>query len=114
LYAQFADALIAFTSASSGKQIESYYSTFCVMRAAFNLTGDEKNSEFVTAYCCNILLKKMINNFNYGVFKVGVDLFIILSYFLINNVHFPLNQLAKLDFLCNYLPFLAHLTQRVR
>ena len=44
-------ALIAFTSASSGKQIESYYSTFCVMRAAFNLTGDEKNSEFVTAYC---------------------------------------------------------------
>lgn len=29
------------------------------MRAAFNLTGDEKNSEFVTAYCCNILLKKM-------------------------------------------------------
>ena len=54
-------ALIAFTSASSGKQIESYYSTFCViMRAAFNLTGDEKNSEFVTAYCCNILLKKMI------------------------------------------------------
>jgi hypothetical protein len=30
-------ALIAFTSASSGKQIESYYSTFCVsMRAAFN------------------------------------------------------------------------------
>jgi hypothetical protein len=60
LYAQFADALIAFTSASSGKQIESYYSTFCVMRAAFNLTGDEKNSEFVTAYCCNILLKKMI------------------------------------------------------
>jgi hypothetical protein len=30
------------------------------MRAAFNLTGDEKNSEFVTAYCCNILLKKMI------------------------------------------------------
>ena len=55
-------ALIAFTSASSGKQIESYYSTFCViMRAAFNLTGDEKNSEFVTAYCCNILLKKMID-----------------------------------------------------
>ena len=54
-------ALIAFTSASSGKQIESYYSTFCViMRAAFNLTGEEKNSEFVTAYCCNILLKKMI------------------------------------------------------
>jgi hypothetical protein len=60
------------------------------MRAAFNLTGDEKNSEFVTAYCCNILLKKMICFGNRA----------------INGTHFPLNQLAKLDFLCNYLPFL--------